>query len=236
MRTLVYTAIFGGHDTLKQPPAQNASCDFICFTDSELPERIGAWQIIPVAADPGLHPRMQAKRFKLLSHKLFCNGRLDCRHDPLHHCEPFDASIWVDGSLQIKSPAFVGDMRVTLGRHDWAMLAHPDRDCIYYEAYRSAGKEKYAGLPIFPQVESYRSIVRRHSGLYACGVIVRREPASKDVIKANELWWEENRKWTYQDQLSLPYVLKKTGIDLGIIPGNLWRNQWFNVLPHESDK
>jgi hypothetical protein len=43
-------------------------------------------------------------------------------------------------------------------------------------------------------------------------------------------------KWTYQDQLSLPYVLKNTGTTVGIIPGNRWKNQWFDFIAHRTEK
>jgi hypothetical protein len=33
---VVYTAIFGGHDTLKEPVPQDESCEFICFTDTRI--------------------------------------------------------------------------------------------------------------------------------------------------------------------------------------------------------
>jgi hypothetical protein len=130
MRAIVYTAIFGAYDDLKQPAPQNEECDFICFTDSGLPPRVGAWSVIRVRPSGRLHPPMQAKKFKLLSHKVFPNGRLALRYAPLSLRRPCDMSIWVDGSFQIKSPDFVGSMRSALGGQDWAMFAHPHRNCI----------------------------------------------------------------------------------------------------------
>jgi hypothetical protein len=94
---------------------------------------------------------------------------------------------------------------------------------------------KYHGLPVIPQVEAYRSAVPMHAGLYACGVIVRREPSER-LNRAHELWWQENIKWTYQDQLSLPYVLRQIGDCEPLpIPGHLLSNEWFDFLPHDND-
>jgi len=236
MHAVVYTAIFGGHDTLKQPVPQDEPCDFICFTDIRMPSRVGAWRVIYIRHDSKLHPRMQAKWFKLLSHRIFPRGRLALRYAPFSLRRRADLSIWVDASLQIKGSGFVRDMRARLGGHDWAMFVHPDRDCIYDEARVSATLVKYRGLPILPQVEAYRSVVPPHSGLYACGIIVRHEPAPKRTKRANELWWKENLKWTYQDQLSLPYVLRKVGKCEPLhIPGHLRSNRWFDIMPHNTN-
>jgi hypothetical protein len=236
MRAVIYTAIFGSYDVLKQPAPQDESCDFICFTDSKIPPRVGAWRIIHVRPNRDVHPRLRAKRFKLLSHKIFPNGRLAARYAPFSIRRRADLSIWIDASLQIKCSTFVKDMRDKLDDGDWAMFVHPERDCIYDEANISAAMVKYQGLPIFQQVEAYRSIVPPHGGLYACGVIVRQEPARERIKRANELWWDENLKWTYQDQLSLPYVLRKAGACEPVhIPEHLWANKWFDFIPHHAD-
>lgn len=233
MRSIIYTAIFGNYDELKQPPRQDTDCDFICFTDQHLPARVGAWTIIHERTRTGVHPRMQAKRFKLLSHKIFPRGRLALRYAPFSLRWRADLSIWIDASLQIKSSTFASDMRNKLGAGDWAMFIHPDRDCIYEEALASITMRKYQDLPILPQVEAYRSVVPPHGGLYACTVIVRREPLAERCKTVNQFWWDENVKWTYQDQLSLPFALRCVGgCDPVRIFDNLWQNQWFDFVPH----
>jgi hypothetical protein len=236
MSAVVYTAIFGDYDVLKQPVPQDEPCNFVCFTDTAMPSRVGVWRVIQQRGDPGLHPRMQAKWYKLLSHRAFPGGRLSWRYAPFNFRPRADMSIWIDGGLQIKSARFVRDMRTNLGSQDWAMFPHPARDCIYEEAKVSLGMRKYRDLPIAPQVASYRSIIPPHGGLYACTIIVRREPASQVIRDANEWWWNENLKWTYQDQVSLPYVLRQLGTPgPAKIAGNLWSNAWFEFLPHNSD-
>jgi len=235
-RTVVYTAIFGGHDTLKQPVPQDDPTDFICFTDTPMPFRVGAWRVFHISPDPKLHPRLQAKWFKLLSHAVFPGGRLALRYAPFSLRRRADMSIWIDGSIQIKCSRFISDMRLRLADSDWAMFVHPDRDCIYDEARVCATLVKCEGQPIFPQVEAYKSIVPPHSGLYACTIIVRREPATKRVSTANELWLEEVRKWTVRDQLSLPYVLRKLGgCDPAYIMEPVRSNRWFDIVRHNRN-
>ena len=234
---IVYTAIFGAHDTLKDPAPQDKSCEFFCFTDADLPARVGKWRVICVRRDHRVHPRMQAKRFKLLSQEIFPGGRLGFRYAPLSRGRRADLSIWIDGSLQIKSSTFVRDMRAALDGGNWAMFTHPDRDCIYAEAEFSATLGKYQGLPLLAQVETYRPTVPSHGGLFACGVIVRREPAPERMKLVNQLWWEENVRWSYQDQISLPYAIHKSGNMIPrSIPGHLRRNIWFDIVPHHTKK
>lgn len=236
MRAVVYTAVFGGYDALKQPAQQDETCEFICFTDAPISSRPNSWRIIHIKTDPRLSPRMQAKQFKLLSHRIFPGGRLAWRYAPFTRRHSADLSIWIDASVQIKSAGFVRDLRAGLGARDWAMFVHPDRDCLYEEARVSAAMVKYRGLPVIQQVEAYRSIVPQHGGLYACTTIVRREPARELIRNANELWWQENLKWTYQDQLSLPYVLRKVvECEPASIPGHLRSNGWFDIIPHNAE-
>ena len=117
----------------------------------------------------------------------------------------------------------------------WAMFAHPDRNCIFEEAIVSAQMEKYRNLPIHEQVMFYKGIgIQPHSGLFACGVIVRKEPLPSSLIDANLTWWKETCNRTYQDQLSLPYVLKVHNLQVDKIPGNLWHNFWFDYIAPSS--
>jgi hypothetical protein len=241
MRSVIYTAIFSNCDELQQPTVQDADCDFICFTDQHMPARVGVWNVVHVKTRAGMHPRMQAKRFKLLSHEVFHYGRLAFRHRLRRGAwslrNRYACSIWVDGSLKIKGKSFSRDMAAAAADTGWAMFRHNERDCIFEEAAVSATMEKYRGRPVFEQVEAYRREgVIEHGGLFECGVIARQEPLNDRVRRVNELWWKENEKWTYQDQLSLPYVLKATDKTVGVIPGNILNNKWFDWIAHRTEK
>jgi len=240
MKAIIYTAIFGGYDEPKKHSPQDMSCDFLLFTDKNLRQRIGDWRVIRVATDANMHPRMQAKYFKLMSHEIFPRGRLSLRyvwhHPELWLSRRYDVCIWLDGGLMIKSPRFVHDMVRALDGAEWALFNHPDRDCIYEEAEVSLTMRKYQSLPINQQVASYRESVPPHGGLYACGIIVRAEPSSSEMQRLNRAWWDENVKWTYQDQLSLPFIMSRfPSCRPAIIDGNLWRNDWFTHAPHAAD-
>jgi TOD1/MUCI70, glycosyltransferase-like domain len=244
-RAVVYTAIFGGYDSLKEQPPQDTPCDFVCFTDDvELGAHSATWRVVrlrpkrfrtPTSALD--HPRMQAKWFKLMSHRVFPGGRLALRYDfsPFAR-RRYSTIIWIDGSIQIKTEAFVRELSGYLGLSGWALVPHPERDCIYDELVAAAPMAKYTGQPLEEQVAHYRAMGHPpHGGLWACGVIVRKGKSNQRLDTLNEAWWDENRHWSYQDQLSLPYLLRRFGMSVDRIPCNLWRNEWFNWVPHNSE-
>jgi hypothetical protein len=227
MRVAVYSAIFGGYDSLKQPVAQNVACDFICFTDSLPAGRNGAWQLVHVPTG-NIHPRMQAKYFKLMSHDVFPDGRLARQYANSPETPQYDFTVWIDGRGQIVSETFIQDITAVVDESGWALFRHSRRDCIYDEAEVSLQYKKYHTVPIREQVESYRQQGHpAHGGLYECGIIARREPLFPRLREANVRWWEENLGWTYQDQLSLPVVLREDSSRApAIIPGAMFNNHW----------
>jgi hypothetical protein len=237
-RALVYTAIFGGHDALKPVPAQDMPCDFVCFTDEAAALRGAAhgWRIIEVHRTSD-NPRMQAKWFKLMSHRICPGGRLALRYDLFSMFRPrYDAIVWVDGSISIKSASFVRELTESIGPSGWVVFKHPDRDCIYEECAVSASMLKYTRQPIAEQVSHYRGQGHPpHAGLFACGIIARSVRNNPRLHALNEAWWAENRRWSYQDQLSLPYLLRRFQLGVDLVPYNLWHNDWFDHLPHNSD-
>ena len=240
MRVAIYTAVFGDYDELKEVPTQDVECDLICFTDRPKARRGNCWRVMPVARKRELHPRMQAKYYKIMSQEIFPGGRLAFRYDPasaLRFSRPrYDVTIWIDASLLIRSRSFARDISGFIGPSGWAMFSHPRRDCIFDEASVSAGMAKYHAMPIQEQVDYYRKTgVKAKSGLYACGVIARKEPLPESLRRASELWWNENVTWTYQDQLSLPFVLNQVKIGVDQIEGDLWNNKWFDLAAHKHE-
>ncbi len=115
------------------------------------------------------------------------------------------------------------------------MFVHPDRDCIYEELLASLPMKKYENRPLQDQIDSYKKQEYPiKNGLMAAGIIVRKTD-TKRLKKIDEDWWQENIIWTYQDQLSLPYVLWKNKYWYDEIKLNLWNNHLFDWINHHSD-
>ncbi len=76
---IVYTAIFGGFDTLKPlPPGVNG----ICFSDGNL--AANGWQVVPPKYDTP-NPSKRAKHQRCMAHNLF----------------PGESTLWIDGSYTL---------------------------------------------------------------------------------------------------------------------------------------
>jgi hypothetical protein len=230
MRVCIYTAIYGDYDELKAQPRQSVETDFVCFTERTMGRERKGWRIIRDQRMRGQHPRLRAKYFKVRNDKVF--GGLYSR---LHGLGDYDATIWIDGSIQIVSTEFVAEMIRTVRLFGFGMATHPKRDCIYDELIASLPYRKYQGLPLAEQVESYRRLgYPAHNGLMARGVIVRmmKNPL---LAKINSDWWRENVKWSYQDQLSLPVVLWKRFTWYDPFQFAHLKNDFYEHSTHASD-
>jgi hypothetical protein len=217
-RLVVYTAIFGGYDALKQQP-EIPGVEYVCFTDDRTLSAPG-WRIARSRARYP-HPRMSAKWFKLHPHRVL----------------PWVGhSIYIDGSVQILGPDFFAVMLDALGDSGLALFRHPVRSTVRDEAAFCVPIEKYRRLPLIEQVEHYEAEgFRDDVGLYANGLIVRRH-RTRAMRGLGRAWMRENERWTYQDQLSLPYLLWKRKIQPGVVPYALWDNPLFTLTAHTSER
>ena len=133
------------------------------------------------------------------------SSMLEAKWYKLHPSEDYDYTIWIDSSVRIKSPHFA-KWCVDAAKDKWAIFRHPNRQCAYAEAEFAQDMKKYYDCPTREQMAHYRSEgFPENFGLYACTMIAR----SRWGKEINEDWWTEINKWSFQDQISLPYVLWK---------------------------
>lgn len=133
------------------------------------------------------------------------SSMMEAKWYKMHPPEGYDYTIWVDSSVRIKSPHFA-KWCVDAAKDKWAIFRHPNRQCAYAEAEFAQDMKKYYDCPIREQMSSYRAEgFPENYGLWACTMIAR----SNWGKEINEAWWTENQKWSFQDQVSLPYVLWK---------------------------
>lgn len=212
----LYTAIFGDFDVLKDPPYM-ANTSYYCFTD-DATLRSGTWNITVVDTPKGEHPRLTGKRYKTMPHRFLPQGH---RY-----------SIYIDGSVIIFNPDFVERCISSLDRWGIACMLHPDNNCIFDEAVTCASLEKYRSQPILAQAEHYRSLgYPAHAGMAACGIIAR-DSSNETVMKIGEEWFQENLSWTYQDQLSFPFVLWRRKHDFDRMSFNFSDRSMFGLTNH----
>jgi hypothetical protein len=205
------SAIYDRYDTLKPTlPQQGIDVEWVLVTDDEALYRgdvdpLG-WQIV-YEPQPSVHPNRAAKNPKML---------------PAEYTAA-EKSVWLDASFAVVSPTFVADV---LGHADpVAQFVHPWRDCLHAEAAASASIPKYAGEPILDQAEAYRGAGHPSGwGLWATGVIGRHH--TPEVLAWGNAWLAENHRWSFQDQISHPYVCRLHNLRPTSLPGMHLANAW----------
>lgn len=210
----VYTAIYGGYDPLRPHPDHPGVDEWVCYTDDPTLEMEG-WRVV-VEAPKYPHPRLAAKWRKC--------------HPPAGN------TLWIDGSVWIQNTDIIEAALDNLGWAEMTMFAHPNRDCIFPEVEASVGMAKYAGLEdaMRRQVNHYRANGwKENAGLWASTVIGRRDV--KNVREFGAAWFAHCETFSYQDQLSLPYLLDRYGVRVAPLPYSLTNNPWFLWCGHNSD-
>ncbi|MEI7579995.1 MAG: glycosyltransferase domain-containing protein [bacterium] len=222
----IYSAIYGNYDDLKYiQPKQDMPCDFIMFTDNSQLKQVNqsTWQIKMLNLDKIEHPRMRAKYIKLNPHLVLPD---------------YDYTIWIDGSVVIRTARFINYIFENFSKRKLIVFKHPERNCVYKEAEFCKAWPKYKTQKITEQIAYYRSLgYPREHGLSAATIIFR-DNRDKDVHRFDESWWEENQNWSYQDQISLEYLIWKMNFPVEKILLNLWDNPLIIVyaLEHKSDQ
>ncbi len=219
MPTVVYTAIYGDRDDLKEPAIELKDCDLVCFTDRKDLES----KAFEIRFQPAVHsdPRISAKIFKMLPHRFFPD---------------YDYSVWVDASIVFKRGDIIELVNTYLDVHNMAVLAHSDTDCTYEAAEltsRWPEIDESGTQLIKKQIEEYKSLnFPRHSGFVSAGFILRRHLAP-DVVRFDEDWWREIQRFP-RDELSFNYLAWKNSCKYAVIPGKVWDNDYFAVMSHLS--
>ena len=218
MNVVLYSAIYGGYDEVKQVPS-GLGVRAMMFTDDYTTGEVAAsrgWDVTILGMeDVADTSMMQHKHIKTHPHVWLPSDT--------------DVSLWVDGSFVIYDD-YVQRCLAALGEDDWSMITHPARDCIFDEAYFSAQLARYDGPAVIRQAEYYRSIGHpAHWGLVATGANVRRH--ADVVIETCEQWWYENEHRTHQDQVSLPVLLRLQGDKLRWNTNMPW-GEWYGIAPH----
>lgn len=219
-QTVVYTCIFGGYDSLKEPLYVSPYCDYVAITDSEIPGG-SVWERLPadsIQEISGLSPRMQARYIKTHPHLLFPGYR---------------NSVFVDGSVLI-----VADMMPLFDQIGGAFLGvhtHPDRKNIYDEGKMVIALRRSEEGLVRRQMDAYRAAGFREEFLYETKILVRRHQEDA-CVTLMERWWSELVQYSERDQLSLPYVVWKENArpSICILGNNPNRNPRFRCFHHET--
>jgi hypothetical protein len=195
---VVYTALMGGYETLREEPlAHESGADFVCFTDDRhLTSR--TWQVVRVAPWLATDPVRSSRRLKI------------CGHPEL---ERYDQSLWIDNTVELLSRPedFVDDW---LDGVDLAAPLHSGQASVLTEAEAILDLGKDDAVRVYEQIAHYSR--HAHAVLGAnphwTGMLARRR--TPEVAAAMQTWWEHVLRFSRRDQLSFSVVMAECDVRL----------------------
>lgn len=213
---IVLSASLGGFDKPVKHVKQTVEADYFTFTDDNFPPR-----------DKSMTARLQAKIPKMFGWQL----------------KPgYKFYLWLDGNLRLAHPESLQYFLDTVKEHDIAVLKHPRRDTIHWEyRYNWRGlfnnapsnylRARYTNEFLDEQYEVTKNDPDYKDDLLVNGGIIMYRNTSKvqDMFKE---WWYHVTRYLVMDQLSFPYVLKKSGLRVNVLSDRFDECKWLENVRH----
>lgn len=197
-KILIYTAITGSYEALKQPAVVDKDFDFLCFVSKGMKkaEYDGVWRIeeIPYEWDD---MTQLARSQKLNPHTVLPPS--------------YDFSLWIDGNISILDSSIYDICRDLAARHiRFAGIKHPFRDCVYEEMERVlCDRRETLGKLLRLATFLVRRHYPRHAGLMETNLIFRCH-VDDAVAEFDRWWWECLIKYSNRDQLTQGFAMMDT--------------------------
>lgn len=219
-KTAVYTSVIGDFEHPTTHLYENG-VDYIYISDgSSKPFEESKWQVHELEGFGHLDARRVAKLPKLNPHFF-------------DFLRKYDYLVWIDGDMGIIHSTFVEDIMYYL---DDGIVFSPHfdaRHCAYGEA--TIRPPKYQKEPLDEQVAYYRSRgFPEDFGLFEGGCIAR----DMRHQKAKELgmqWYIHNMVFSYQDQVSLPFIMWDMGWTPSVLPKSFRDFKWVHINAHKNE-
>ena len=226
----IYTAVTGGYDTIMEPIYVDDELDYYVFTDSEevirdTKKKGSAWKAIPIPEYVRKYTAPKQNRYIKMHPDEFLKltGR------------KYDYSVYIDGCFRITCD--IKPLVYSLMEDGRTIAIHKNGswDCPYIEAALMSLRLVAQPEEIRRQMDFYRSEgFPEHFGSLENPVIIRK-CHDEELQRVMHSWWEQVERFTYRDQLSLPYVLWKSGKDISYIfplGDNVWKSPYFITYEH----
>lgn len=179
---VIYTALFGNYEELKEPKVVTPGWRYICYTDQPLTSKI--WEIRKVDLN-GEDPRRLARYFKIME------------------WVDWKQSIWIDASFIIGTN--LDDWWSRYFKNGFSAPVHPFRDGVYAEILACILMKSGDVKQLQDQDKEYRDAkVPEFGGIISSGLLMREN--TPEVIKLCEDWWNELRTRSIRDQVSFARV------------------------------
>ena len=199
---VLYTAIFGKMGRgVHNPEISIPDVERFCFTDLHVESNF--YQIRKMNLDPLAAIRRQRWIKICIPNELFDN---------------YEYSVYVDCKREsvIDFEWFLSFME---SQSDFVTRRHKTRDCVYEEGRVCIEKRKDDEATILEQLEFYKNEnYPTHNGLHYSYILLRRH--TKKMKEFSKLWWEQIEKYSFRDQISLPYIAWKHNMKISICARN----------------
>jgi len=204
MKTIVYTTILGGSDSLKQAPEGADEC--ICVVDREHEDPKG-WELVmhrtPVLPDP----RREAWRIR-------------CQPDWLF--QGYDRVVWIDASFTLTN---LESLLFDADPYPISALRHHKRSSIYEEGQEIIKVGQANKADVAQQLALYHAADFNPGHLSISCIIVRSH--SEKVRAFNETWNREIQSNRGDNtQLSLDYSAWVNGLTIHALKGSRHDNPY----------
>lgn len=214
-KLVVYTALFGNYDKLRDPKRKYSGCEFVCFTDQK-DLKSDIWEIRQVE-NGELSPAMMNRHYKFFPHLYFPD---------------FEYSLYVDANVRIlDNPQNL--VKKYLTHNVMACPSHFERDCLYEEAAVCIAHGRANEAEVNALLDRYRSDgFPKHFGLTENNIIYRCHNDKMLIAIMNE-WWNSIIHGPKRDQLSLMYLCWKNNFMPGIMQeSSRSSNKYFRYSLH----
>ena len=215
MKVALITANLGGIDKPVNHANQLVHPDYHTLTDENFPPR------------KGLTPRLQAKLPKMFGWQLLPG---------------YDIYIWLDSSIRLAHHESIQYFIDAVEHHDIAVMKHAKRDTTHWE-YRYTWRglnspktsnyitDRYTGDDIDGLYELIQDDLNYTDDLMVQGgvIVYRNTPAVQAMFKD---WFYYVCRYATNDQISLPYVLKTSGVNYNLLPDNFQDCRWLENVGH----
>jgi len=191
-KIIVYSAIFGGYDRLREVEVVDPNVKYILFTDS---------------------PNLKSKTWDIQLVSQQRNSRLYARSAKINNAiitADCDYYIWIDARF---SPRCSNWLELCQQVEGVMCYRHDVRDCIYEEAKVCKEMKLDSDYAIDTMVKKLKRVnYPSHFGLQSSGFLIRKN--IKAVQAFNEDWLKCVSIYSVRDQLSLNYVAWEHGIKI----------------------
>ncbi len=239
LKIAIVTANFGSYDIPKSHSnvLNKELVDWYCFTDNQkIQLKKSMWKIITTPYHlntdqnyPNSIPNSNSKINNMMSAKFY-----KAQTHIIPELVDYDYFVWIDSSVYLRD-GFVDEVLKLINQgHKLISFAHSVRDNIKDEYNLSVQMEKYNSQDLLNQLNTYiDSGFPDNQGLYENTIMIKAN--NSEINKIFDDWWIHNLKYSFQDQISWPYVLwtHETKPDY-IIQLNVFDNETFSYVDYSQ--